>query len=386
MKNRILHIVILLNTCLLFSQEAFYNAGNIQIHEGGQIGFHTDLINDGTFDKNKGLAGFYSTTSRSISGSFKPIFFDMEQHTQDGLLLDVSVGVTNATNFLKGSVFTPRDNVSVALEFTNDAIYVGESFNRHVDGYSLSYGASEFTFPIGHQNKLRPLSITNASSTSPYKSAYFFEDASVSTIEAGGFNTNQTHEALDNVSKIEYWDLDGNEETIITLTWDADSNIAALVNSTDNIQVAGWSAADQQWVSLGGNNISGNLSAGKVSSNPINPNQYSAFTFASQDVNYLPDGDEEEALGNYFISPNGDGKNDYLVIPPAQGRPNVLQIFNRWGKLVYKKENYNDSFNGIANVDATVNKDSGLPVGTYFYTIDFKDDGTSHQGYLYINR
>ncbi|GGB90135.1 hypothetical protein GCM10011325_16990 [Dyadobacter sediminis] len=55
------------------------------------------------------------------------------------------------------------------------------------------------------------------------------------------------------------------------------------------------------------------------------------------------------------ITPNGDGKNDFFVVPvPASS----LEVFNRWGKSVFKASDYkNDWGKGIAN-------------GTYFYVVD----------------
>lgn len=55
------------------------------------------------------------------------------------------------------------------------------------------------------------------------------------------------------------------------------------------------------------------------------------------------------------ITPNGDGKNDSFVIPVS---PSSLEIFNRWGKSVFKTTDYkNDWGKGISN-------------GTYFYVVD----------------
>ena len=48
------------------------------------------------------------------------------------------------------------------------------------------------------------------------------------------------------------------------------------------------------------------------------------------------------ALNVYnIITPNGDGKNDVLVIDNIQLYPgNTLTIYNRWGREVYKTTNY----------------------------------------------
>ena len=57
MKNSI-YILACLYALGTNAQTALYNTGNIQIHEEGKMGFHIDLINDGSFDENLGLAGF----------------------------------------------------------------------------------------------------------------------------------------------------------------------------------------------------------------------------------------------------------------------------------------------------------------------------------------
>jgi gliding motility-associated-like protein len=63
------------------------------------------------------------------------------------------------------------------------------------------------------------------------------------------------------------------------------------------------------------------------------------------------------------ITPNGDGINDFFVIPHAQLMPgNQLSIVNRWGNIVYETSSYQNTFLG-----------NELSEGTYFYT--FYPDG-----------
>ena len=66
------------------------------------------------------------------------------------------------------------------------------------------------------------------------------------------------------------------------------------------------------------------------------------------------------------ITPNGDGYNDFLDIYCLDDYPkNKLDIFNRYGQLVFTKENYvNRSWMPI---DANGNP---LPEGGYFYIIE----------------
>ncbi|MBW8241575.1 gliding motility-associated C-terminal domain-containing protein [Muricauda oceani] len=93
------------------------------------------------------------------------------------------------------------------------------------------------------------------------------------------------------------------------------------------------------------------------------------------------------------ITPNEDGLNDFFFIQGIEIYPqNKLQIFNRWGVMVYEKEGYgqgNDLFYGISDGRVTVRKNEELPSGTYFYILTFTGNNpgeAEYTGYLYINR
>ncbi|MCP4124844.1 MAG: T9SS type B sorting domain-containing protein, partial [Bacteroidetes bacterium] len=79
------------------------------------------------------------------------------------------------------------------------------------------------------------------------------------------------------------------------------------------------------------------------------------------------------------LSPNGDGINDTFVINNIESFPgNKLQIFNRWGTLIFQKEDYDNSWAGKWESD-------DVPDGTYFYLL--KDGkGNTFSGYLHILR
>ena len=81
------------------------------------------------------------------------------------------------------------------------------------------------------------------------------------------------------------------------------------------------------------------------------------------------------------LSPNGDGKNDVLVIEGLQNYPNhTLCIYNRWGNEVYKTTNYNNDWSGTWN-------GKGLPDGVYFYFL--RDDDKQQilkTGYINLSR
>ena len=88
------------------------------------------------------------------------------------------------------------------------------------------------------------------------------------------------------------------------------------------------------------------------------------------------------------LTPNGDGLNDTWEIPGVlmyQGT--TARLFNRSGILVYSSDNYQNDFDGTANVQTTLNTITGeLPTGTYFYFVQLGGNGQELKGYLYINR
>lgn len=102
---------------------------------------------------------------------------------------------------------------------------------------------------------------------------------------------------------------------------------------------------------------------------------------------------EEEIRVIQIMTPNGDSNYDTLQINNINNFPNnTVKIYNRWGVLVFVTNGYNNesnNFDGSSTGRVTVNKDNMLPVGTYFYVINYQNEaGTPKQlsGYIYINR
>ncbi|MGX5817398.1 Calx-beta domain-containing protein [Chitinophaga lutea] len=89
------------------------------------------------------------------------------------------------------------------------------------------------------------------------------------------------------------------------------------------------------------------------------------------------------------ISPNGDGKNDVLIIENLERYVrNDIAIVNRWGGIVFRTDNYNNAsnnFDGTSNVGAGAGKE--LPDGSYFYILQVWDANgkmTRYNGYIVI--
>jgi len=113
--------------------------------------------------------------------------------------------------------------------------------------------------------------------------------------------------------------------------------------------------------------------------NPTDANEREATALnlpATSSALFIPEG----------FSPNGDGVNDLFVIRGTGANTIGLEVYNRWGNLVYKNEDYRNDWNGKANTGILISGDAdGLPVGTYFYKINLSD-GRQFVRYMTINR
>ena len=78
------------------------------------------------------------------------------------------------------------------------------------------------------------------------------------------------------------------------------------------------------------------------------------------------------------ISPNGDGKNDAFDLSTLGVKQ--LEIYNRYGTLVYNRMDYTNQWTGQAD------NGNELPDGTYFYVIQKKDNTEAVTGWIYINK
>lgn len=369
----------------LKAQTAFQNFGNVQLHDTAKIGFHTDIVNNGILNNNKGLAGFYSDNDiRFISGTNRPIFYNIEVDALNDVELLVSLGVTNEFSFINGKIYTDKNDLSVSLDYINHNFYAGEDDDRHVDGYASVTGINEFKFPIGDDDRLRPMILPNQINTSSFfKGAYFFEDPNTPTTFGQSFLTDQKQVFIENISQLEFWDLNGKEETTITLTWDNQSSINLIADNINLLRVVGWSKTENKWFDLGNTNVTGDLLQGKITSNTFIPDDFEVITIGSG----VADGNLDNV--NIIFSPNGDTANETLVFEGLeQYNNNLLEIFNRWGNTVYKVTNYKNDWIGTSNGRATLKANKQLPVGTYFYVLKFGNDTLSktQKGWVYINR
>ncbi len=119
----------------------------------------------------------------------------------------------------------------------------------------------------------------------------------------------------------------------------------------------------------------------------------------NQDGDPTNDDCDEDGTPNYLdtdscdVDPDGgftpgSGQFGTWIINGIEQYPdNTVQVFNRWGNLVYETEGYNNTDNawtGAANGKLLIGTD--VPDGTYFYLIDLGDGSKPLSGYVIIKR
>jgi gliding motility-associated-like protein/uncharacterized repeat protein (TIGR01451 family) len=106
----------------------------------------------------------------------------------------------------------------------------------------------------------------------------------------------------------------------------------------------------------------------------------------------------ESILVHNSFTPNGDGINDKFEIEniePSNCYPdNSIEIYNRWGVLVFETKNYDNTtnfFDGYSKGRTTINSSEILPTGTYYYILNYSSvDGNGDtqinkkDGFLYL--
>ncbi|WP_350285210.1 gliding motility-associated C-terminal domain-containing protein [uncultured Croceitalea sp.] len=387
MRN-LVSIALLLCCSWLWAQTALYHQGGMQLHENGAIGFHSDFIDDGNFTTTTGLIGFYGNQETWVSGTTEPTFFDVEFANLSGVLLQTTVNVGNNVNFISGNVLTARDSETASLNFLPNAFFVGEGNGNKVDGFARANQVNTFMFPIGNQNTLRALTMNSGGTINTASCAYFSEDPGSPIRYSEAFDTEQKNRDIGGVSTAEFWVLDTDATVNVTLTWNINSNLVDIANELEDIVVVGWSKAANQWVILGAAARGGDLNAGLITSENFVPSDFGAITLGSTPIPTDTFAVNNPTLGNYFLSPNGDGVNDRLEILGTDESPNnVLNIFNRFGQKVFEMTNYTNEFDGVSNLDNfVIKRDIGLPEGIYYYTISLLDLELQYQGFFYLDR
>ncbi len=395
-------LILILATSFCFSQESIYISENANIYtfDKSQITIFGDLINDskGGFnhnnggevyifrDKNngKGNSRIYDGPNANIGndnynkdGSYcrfwtlhtnniinKSVPSGTLINTESGngnIQIEQEVIISNKHYFDNGMIWTPRNRWQHAfihyenIGKSNQSICEFYNDDNHIDGYAAYSGKNEFNFPIGDGIKLRICGIKNGDIS---KAAYFninpLEVSSgISGIIPSKSDFNNIDENIIEVSKTEFWDIDGISESQIQLyclnSVSGYSGFAANFIKSQNITIAGFNG---KWKNLEAKNIfdAKNDTIYYSQKSIICDPNYSLFTFAGQDSLIIDNVVPDFQLSHSFIREIKQSANDnvfsfeYTFGYSGNG---IANIYNYNGELIY---NENISFQKEKNI------------------------------------
>jgi len=79
-----------------------------------------------------------------------------------------------------------------------------------------------------------------------------------------------------------------------------------------------------------------------------------------------------------LFTPNGDAINETFEILGIEAFPEaVMQVYNRWGDLIFKSARNNDFWDGTWNGEP-------MPMGPYVFILDLRNDDKPIQGVVTI--
>ena len=76
-----------------------------------------------------------------------------------------------------------------------------------------------------------------------------------------------------------------------------------------------------------------------------------------------------------IITPNGDSQNEYFVLKNSSVSEWNLLIHNKWGRQVYQRSAYDNSWNA-----------AGQPDGVYYYLLTNPATGERYKGWVEVRR
>lgn len=347
----------------------------------GELFVKENMVNHGLFTYNtsidKGRVSFIGK-KQSLKGKGITKFYNLLLSNL-GLSLGANIEINNDANFQKGIV--ENRNLGGKIIFNSLSDHLNVSDDCYVDGKVEYKGTGSFVFPTGNHGKYRSVVVTDIDSNDVMEATYFAENSNVE------YNHQNKSGSILFIDDAEYWEMHKQNKTadvFIELERKQGTSSDEIMNaSIENLHIVRWDFDKELWIDEGGivdttkNTIK---TISKVTGNGI-------FALAIYDPNKVTD----NLIVYNTITPNNDGVNDYLLIKGIENyKNNTVRIFNRWGNLVWKTNNYNNKdrvFKGYSKMSMTIGNQDVLSTGTYFYVIEYKVNGTKRKkiDYIYLN-
>lgn len=363
----------------------FYNDGTLYVYRN----FTNNGLFDFTSNRKTGYTLFKGLDAykQKLEGAKPTKFFDVlfDNPTPDFAFdLETDINIAGTANFYEGVL--NMEHQQAALLFLPGSKAINASDQSYAHGMVEKEGNNEFIFPIGKEGYYRKAAIGAPQKLSEvFYAEYFIQNSD-------DLHPHQSRAGvIEWINDKEYWTIDAgevNSSVILALSWHDKTTPEKLLQAKKSaIHIVRWDEEQQLWVDEGG--IADEST--QTVTTPTRIDKYGIFTLGLVNEELLLEGD---VVVYNAVSPNGDGYNDYFRIDNIQRYPNnKVEIYNRWGVLVYETTSYDSKgnvFEGISEGRVTMNKNEKLPSGTYYYVLsyEYNDDRGSKtikkSGYLHL--
>lgn len=226
-----------------------------------------------------------------------------------------------------GQSSTTRTNTTYGkLIFSSGSMATGASTNHYLDGYASIQTTSSFLLPVGQSGVYAPISVT-PSNLNPVDVAYY--KSNPNTIG------NTLDSSVPTLSSLEFWNIQGNNNAMLTLTWSSSSNLSNIASSTIELILAGYDGT--KWVRipssvnaisiLGG---SSTLTSGSLSTlTSVNLNNYKYFSIGA---------DATLSTSPFNLSNNNIYIKDKELRLTSNIEMTYVEVFDLTGKRVFESK------------------------------------------------
>jgi len=335
----------------------------VAICQGTEVTFTATPANGGAdptyqWQVNGNNAGTNSNVFQSNTLANGDLIGCLLTNTDQGVCLTVPVATSNTLKITVDQNFTP----TITITASSTAVCAGEPITFTAVANSAS----------GNANYLWQVNGNNAGNNSPAFTTSDLNNNDVVTCSIGN-NINCIIPATSNPVKVSVYP---------TLSVSFSGNV--ILNGNKGVQlqpvVTGGTVQSYSWQPATG------LSNAAIANPVASPQVSTTYMLSVTSVNGCSaTGIVKVILSGLLVipntfTPNGDGINDFWDISNLTYYPGcTVNIFSRWGSLVYHSIGYSKPWEGTYN-------GAPLPVGTYYYIIDIKNNAAPIAGYVTIIR
>ncbi|MBA3899979.1 MAG: T9SS type A sorting domain-containing protein [Bacteroidetes bacterium] len=251
--------------------------GAVMNNQGSKLEIRGNLRVNGTVNGSQGdRLVFRGNGNQKISGNGTLSLSILTINKNQGsVTLERPVIVDNLLE-LKGKIFTSAINLLTLGP--NSTVITDNSFQSYIDGPLSKIGGTNFTYPVGKDGIINPISISDLTESSEFRAEYFPDDAH------SLYSSTQREASLDTINRCEYWMLDritGTASARVTLGY---SDECGPVDPTF-LAISKWDGTE--WTNQGNGTYTGDTISGTVTSlNLIS--QFSPFAMASVGSSSMP--------------------------------------------------------------------------------------------------